>query len=425
LDGLNSTEKLTIIGGNQLTGHVRVSGAKNAALPLIASAILSEEGLQLENVPDVKDVRTLLAALQRLGARVSFDGKTGSLNLETADVRPNEIPYDIVGRMRASVLLMGPLLGRFGEAHVYTPGGCAIGSRPINEHIHAFNRLGADHRIDSGFAILRAGKLAGGHIPFDRVTVTGTENALMAAVLADGTTVIENAATEPEVVDLCHCLTAMGAQIEGVGTGMLTVQGVSSLSRTRHAVIPDRIEAGTYMVAVAATHGDAVLKNVRPDHLRNPIAKLTAAGIAVDVTDNTVHVKATNGIQSVDIETAPYPGFPTDLQAQFMALMTQADGVALIKETIFENRFQHVQELSRLGASLQIDGNRVIVRGGSQLQGAEVMATDLRASASLVIAGLAASGKTTVHRIYHLDRGYHCFDEKLKGLGARISRQPE
>lgn len=425
MPSLNSSEKLCIRGGNRLTGRVRVSGAKNAALPLIAASILAEEGLTLDNVPDVVDVRTLLAGLERLGASVSFDSGSGHLELDTTHVRPDEIPYDIVGRMRASVLLMGPLLGRFQEAHVYTPGGCAIGSRPIGEHIKAFNRLGADHRIESGFAILRAEKLTGNAILFDRVTVTGTENAIMAAVLAEGTTTIDNAAVEPEVVDLCECLVRMGAKIEGAGTGTLTIQGVTRLHTTTHTVIPDRIEAGTYMMAIAASGGDAVLENVRSAHLRNPINKLSAAGIQLNVENSSIHVMAANGIQPVDIETAPFPGFPTDLQAQFMALMTLADGVSLVKETIFENRFQHVQELNRLGAYLQIDGNRVIVRGGKPLQGAEVMATDLRASASLVIAGLAASGETTVHRIYHLDRGYHQFDAKLQSLGADISRLPE
>ncbi|NOZ13872.1 MAG: UDP-N-acetylglucosamine 1-carboxyvinyltransferase [Acidobacteria bacterium] len=418
-------DKLTIRGGIRLTGSVEISGAKNAALPLIAASILSEDGLELNNVPDVMDVRTLLKAMERLGAIVDFQSESGRLILNTKNVRPDEIPYDIVRKMRASVLLMGPLLGRFREAHVYTPGGCAIGARPIDEHIQAFQKLGADYRIESGFAILRAPKIKGTQILFDRVTVTGTENAIMAAVLAEGETIIEHAANEPEVADLCHCLIKMGAEIDGIGTSRIMIQGVNSLSRATHRVIPDRIEAGTYMMAIAASGGSGNLCGVNPEHLRIPIEKLVEAGVTVTTGENTISVKAHHDIHPVDVETSPYPGFPTDLQAQFMALMTQADGVSFVKETIFENRFQHVQELNRLGARLKIDGNRVIVRGGTPLQGAEVMATDLRASASLVIAGLTASGTTTVHRIYHLDRGYHKFETKLRNLGADICRISE
>jgi len=422
LDLYSMLDKLVIQGGNPLTGEVHISGAKNATLPLIAASILSEDGLELENVPDVMDVRTLLKAMERLGAIVDFQAETGKLLLNTSKVRPDEIPYDIVRKMRASVLLMGPLLGRFREAHVYTPGGCAIGSRPIDEHIHAFQKLGADHRIESGFAILRAPKIKGTRILFDRVTVTGTENTVMAAVLAEGETVIDHAANEPEVADLCDCLKNMGAKIDGIGTGRISIEGVPTLHRTTHKVIPDRIEAGTYMMAIAASGGNGTLTAVNPEHLRIPIEKLVEAGVTVVTGKDTISVEAPHGVHPVDVETSPYPGFPTDLQAQFMALLTQAEGVSFIKETIFENRFQHVQELNRLGARLKIDGNRVIVRGGTTLQGAEVMATDLRASASLVIAGLTASGTTTIHRIYHLDRGYHNFEAKLRSLGADISR---
>ncbi|RLE18253.1 MAG: UDP-N-acetylglucosamine 1-carboxyvinyltransferase [Acidobacteria bacterium] len=418
-------DKLVIQGGKRLTGDVRMSGAKNAALPLIAASILSEDGLELENVPDVTDVRTLLKAMERLGAIVEFQAETGKLNLTTSNVRPDEIPYDIVRKMRASVLLMGPLLGRFREAHVYTPGGCAIGARPINEHIHAFQKLGADHRIESGFAILRAPKLRGTQILFDRVTVTGTENAIMAAVMAEGETVIEHAANEPEVVDLCNCLIKMGAKINGVGNSRITIKGVRSLHRISHRVIPDRIEAGTYLMAIAASGGNGTLFAVNPEHLRIPIEKLVEAGVTVIPGKDSISIEAAHGVHPVDVETSPYPGFPTDLQAQFMALMTQAEGVSFVKETIFENRFQHVQELNRLGARLKIDGNRVIIRGGTTLQGAEVMATDLRASASLVIAGLTASGTTNIHHIYHLDRGYHNFEGKLQSLGADIARISE
>ncbi len=426
LDFSTMSDKLVIQGGKRLAGNVAISGAKNAALPLIAASILSEDGLELHNVPDVTDVRTLLKAMERLGAVVNFHPDTGTLILNTGNVKPDEIPYDIVRKMRASVLLMGPLLGRFREAHVYTPGGCAIGARPIDEHIHAFQKLGANHRIESGFAILRAPRIKGTQILFDRTTVTGTENAIMAAVLAEGETIIEHAANEPEVADLCYCLIKMGAKINGIGTSRIVIQGVSSLARATHRVIPDRIEAGTYMMAIAASGGSGVLHNVNPEHLRIPIEKLEEAGVTIiNGKDNSISVETPHGIHPVDIETSPYPGFPTDLQAQFMALMTQADGISFIKETIFENRFQHVQELNRLGARLKIDGNRVIVRGGTRLQGAEVMATDLRASASLVIAGLAASGTTTVHRIYHLDRGYYHFEKKLFGLGADISRVSE
>ncbi len=425
LESYNMLDKLVIQGGKRLTGDVRMSGAKNAALPLIAASILSEDGLELENVPDVTDVRTLLKAMERLGAIVEFQAETGKLNLTTSNVRPDEIPYDIVRKMRASVLLMGPLLGRFREAHVYTPGGCAIGARPINEHIHAFQKLGADHRIESGFAILRAPKLRGTQILFDRVTVTGTENAIMAAVMAEGETVIEHAANEPEVVDLCNCLIKMGAKINGVGNSRITIKGVRSLHRISHRVIPDRIEAGTYLMAIAASGGNGTLFAVNPEHLRIPIEKLVEAGVTVIPGKDSISIEAAHGVHPVDVETSPYPGFPTDLQAQFMALMTQAEGVSFVKETIFENRFQHVQELNRLGARLKIDGNRVIIRGGTTLQGAEVMATDLRASASLVIAGLTASGTTNIHHIYHLDRGYHNFEGKLQSLGADIARISE
>ncbi len=416
-------EKFVIKGCKRLKGKVRISGAKNSALPLLAASILSDEGLILENVPDVADVRTMLKALELLGVKYNFDRDKNRIEIDSSSVKPVEIPYDIIRRMRASVLLMGPLLARFKKAYVYTPGGCAIGARPIDLHIEAFKKLGADYKVKEGYSILKTKKLKGNFIYFDKVTVTGTENVIMASVFAEGETVIENAAIEPEVVDLCNCLVKMGANIEGIGTKSLKIEGVKRLKKISHKVIPDRIEAGTFIIAAAVTNGKVEIENVNPSHLDSFLSKVKDAGVNLEVKENVILVKGTSTINPVDIETSPYPGFPTDLQAQFMVLMLKADGVSHIKENIFENRFQHVQELIRLGADIKLDGNTAIVKGGNPLTGADVMATDLRASASLVLAGLFAKGVTKVHRIYHLDRGYESFEEKLKKLGAAIKRE--
>ena len=416
-------EKFVIKGGKRLKGRVKISGAKNSALPLLAASILSEEGLILENVPDVADVRTMLKALELLGVNYNFDRDKNRIEIDSSSVQPVEIPYDIIRRMRASVLLMGPLLARFKKAYVYTPGGCAIGARPIDLHIEAFKKLGADYKVKEGYSILKTRKLKGNFIYFDKVTVTGTENVIMASVFAEGESIIENAAIEPEVVDLCNCLVKMGAKIEGIGTKSLKIVGVKRLKKISHKVIPDRIEAGTFVIAAAVTDGKVEIENVNPSHLDSFLSKVKDAGVNLEVKENAILVEGTSTIKPVDIETSPYPGFPTDLQAQFMVLMLKADGVSHIKENIFENRFQHVQELIRLGADIKLDGNTAIVKGGNPLTGADVMATDLRASASLVLAGLFAKGVTKVHRIYHLDRGYESFEEKLKKLGAAIKRE--
>ncbi len=416
-------EKFVIKGGRKLKGKIKISGAKNSALPLLAASILSENGLILENVPNVADVRTMLTALELLGVKFEFDKKRGRIEIDSSNVKPVEIPYDIIRRMRASVLLMGPLLARFKKAFVYTPGGCAIGARPIDLHIEAFKKLGADYKVKEGYSILKTRKLKGNFIYFDKVTVTGTENVVMASVFVEGETVIENAAIEPEVVDLCECLVKMGANIEGIGTKSLRIKGVKKLEKVTHKVIPDRIEAGTFVIAAAVTKGKVEIENVIPSHLDTFLSKVRDAGVNIAINKESIIVNESDDIKPVDIETLPYPGFPTDLQAQFMVLMLKAKGVSHIKENIFENRFQHVQELIRLGADIKLNGNVAVVKGGNPLTGADVMATDLRASASLVLAGLFAKGVTKVHRIYHLDRGYERFEEKLNRLGAVISRE--
>jgi len=416
-------EKFVIEGGKKLKGSVKISGAKNSALPLLAASILSEKGLTLYNVPDVADVRTMLKALELLGVKFDFDRENGTLEIDSSNVKPVEIPYDIIRRMRASVLLMGPLLARFKKAYVYTPGGCAIGARPIDLHIEAFKKLGATYTVKEGYSVLKTRKLKGNYICFDKITVTGTENVVMASVFAQGETIIENAAIEPEVEDLCRCLVKMGAKIEGVGTKTLRIFGVKSLGKAEHTVIPDRIEAGTFVIAAAITNGKVKIENANPYHLDAFLSKVEDAGVEIETGDDFIKVKGVKNLKSVDVETSPYPGFPTDLQAQFMVLMLKAEGVSRIKENIFENRFQHVQELKRLGADIMLDGNIAIVKGGKALTGADVMATDLRASASLVLAGLFAKGETRVHRIYHLDRGYQNFEKKLEDLGARIKRE--
>jgi len=414
-------DKLVIQGGVPLTGEVRISGAKNAALPILCAALLTPETLRLQNVPHLRDVTTTLNLLAQMGVEVSLDEKLG-VGLTAAKLHNLSAPYELVKTMRASILVLGPMVARFGEARVSLPGGCAIGQRPVDLHIKGLQAMGASIEIEQGYIHARAERLKGARIVMDLVTVTGTENLMMAAALADGVTVIENAAREPEVTDLAECLNAMGARIKGAGSDLITIDGVEKLGGAVHRVMPDRIETGTFLVAAAATGGEVKLKGTRADILDSVIAKLREAGAHVEHGDDWIQL-ATNGkLQSVSLRTAPYPAFPTDMQAQFMALNSVAQGTAMVTETIFENRFMHVQELRRLGASIEVEGNTAVVQGVPGLQGANVMATDLRASASLVLAGLVARGDTLVDRVYHLDRGYECIEEKLSQLGARIRR---
>ncbi len=417
-------DKLVIEGGIPLRGTIPISGAKNAALPLMAASLLAPGVHRFTNVPRLRDIRTMERLLAHMGARSEWNH---GLTLDTASVGTPEAPYELVKTMRASVLVLGPLAARYGRAKVSLPGGCAIGARPINLHLRGLEEMGARIELEGGYVLVRCGRLRGTTITFDQVTVTGTENLMMAAALAEGETVLENAAREPEVVDLAEYLTEMGARIEGAGTAVIRIQGVDHLEPGRaHAVIPDRIETGTYLVAAGITGGSLQLTHCRPDHVDAVIRKLLAAGLAVQTGADTIRVEApADGIRSVDAATWPYPGFPTDMQAQFMALMTLGDGVSVIKEQIFENRFMHVSELKRLGADIRLDGRSAVVRGVPHLSGAPVMATDLRASASLVLAGLAARGRTDVSRIYHLERGYEALDEKLRAVGARIWRERE
>ncbi|HTI16159.1 MAG TPA: UDP-N-acetylglucosamine 1-carboxyvinyltransferase [Trinickia sp.] len=413
-------DKLAIEGGRTLSGEIRVSGAKNAALPILCASLLAAEPIELENVPDLKDVRTMLKLLKQMGVRVEMSGNAVSLN--AAHVDNPVAPYDLVKTMRASILVLGPLVARFGAAKVSLPGGCAIGARPVDQHIKGLAAMGADIRIEHGYIEARAKRLTGARIVTDMITVTGTENLLMAAVLADGETVLENSAREPEVGDLARLLVSMGAKIEGIGTDRLVIQGVDRLHGARHAVIPDRIEAGTFLCAVAAAGGDVTLRDVRPDTLDAVMAKLREAGVTIDSGSDWIRVQMHRRPKAVSLRTSEYPAFPTDMQAQFMALNVIAEGTAHIVETIFENRFMHVQELNRLGAKISVDGNTALVAGVPALSGASVMATDLRASASLVIAGLVAEGDTVVDRIYHLDRGYDRMEEKLTRIGANVRR---
>ena len=414
-------DKLVIQGGVPLSGEIRVSGAKNAALPILCASILTPETLRVQNVPHLRDVTTMLTLLGKLGVEFSLDEKLG-VELTAARVDNRVAPYEMVKTMRASILVLGPLLARFGDAKVSLPGGCAIGQRPVDQHIKGLEALGADLRIEHGFIIARADRLKGARVVLDLVTVTGTENLMMAAVLAEGTTVIENAAREPEVIDLAQCLNAMGARVRGAGSDVITVEGVDRLHGASHRVMPDRIEIGTFLAAAAATRGQVTIKGVRTDILDAVIGKLRETGSEIEQGEDWISLKANGDLRAVSVRTAPYPAFPTDMQAQFMALNSVASGTSVITETIFENRFMHVQELKRLGAEIEIEANTAIVRGVPRLQGARVMATDLRASASLVLAGLVAEGETVVERIYHLDRGYECIEEKLSQLGARIRR---
>ncbi|UCH46758.1 MAG: UDP-N-acetylglucosamine 1-carboxyvinyltransferase [Betaproteobacteria bacterium] len=414
-------DKLVIQGGIPLSGEVRVSGAKNAALPILCASILAPETLRVQNLPHLRDVTTMLTLLGQMGVEVSLDEKLG-VGLDATSIEHRVAPYDLVKTMRASILVLGPLVARFGEARVSLPGGCAIGQRPVDQHIKGLAALGAQVEIERGYIHARASRLQGARIEMDLVTVTGTENLMMAATLADGTTVIENAALEPEVADLANCLNAMGARISGAGTDVITIDGVDRLHAADYRVMPDRIESGTFLAAAAATGGGIKLSGARADILGAIIAKLREAGAEVEHGEDWVALQSRGKPVAVNARTAPYPAFPTDMQAQLMALNAVADGTSVITETIFENRFMHAQELKRLGAEIDVEGNTAVVQGVEHLQGARVMATDLRASASLVIAGLVAEGETLVDRIYHLDRGYECIEEKLSQLGARIKR---
>jgi UDP-N-acetylglucosamine 1-carboxyvinyltransferase len=417
-------DRLLIRGGNALSGSVRVSGAKNAALPILAGTLLSPEPVAIRNVPQLKDVATTITLLQSMGVEVTFDDKL-DVEVDASSVTARRAPYELVKTMRASILVLGPLVARFGEADVSLPGGCAIGARPVNLHVQGLRAMGADVVVESGYIRARAKRLKGAHVVFDTVTVTGTENLMMAAALADGETVLENAAREPEVIDVADFLNAMGARIRGAGTSTIHVDGVSDLAGATHTVVPDRIEAGTYLVAAAMTGGKLRLNGAKPEHLEAVIVKLQEAGATIRSGSDWIEIDMQGRRpRAVDIRTSPYPGFPTDMQAQFCAMNAMADGVGTIKETIFENRFQHVLELQRMGADIRIEGNTAVCRGVGRLTAAPVMATDLRASAGLVPAGLAADGDTMVDRIYHVDRGYERIEEKLRQLGADIRREP-
>ena len=417
-------DRLLIRGGNALSGSVRVSGAKNAALPILAGTLLSPEPVAIRNVPQLKDVATTITLLQSMGVEVTFDDKL-DVEVDASSVTARRAPYELVKTMRASILVLGPLVARFGEADVSLPGGCAIGARPVNLHVQGLRAMGADVVVENGYIRARAKRLRGAHVVFDTVTVTGTENLMMAAALADGETVLENAAREPEVIDVADFLNAMGARIRGAGTSTIHVDGVSDLAGATHTVVPDRIEAGTYLVAAAMTGGKLRLNGAKPEHLEAVIVKLQEAGATIRSGSDWIEIDMQGRRpRAVDIRTSPYPGFPTDMQAQFCAMNAMADGVGTIKETIFENRFQHVLELQRMGADIRIEGNTAVCRGVGRLTAAPVMATDLRASAGLVLAGLAADGDTMVDRIYHVDRGYERIEEKLRQLGADIRREP-
>ena len=417
-------DQLRIRGGRRLDGDVVIAGAKNAALPALAAALLSKEPLRLANVPRLHDVQTMLKLLATMGVKTPDDGASGETVLDAGAVDRLEAPYELVKTMRASILVLGPLLARFGEARVSLPGGCAIGTRPVDQHIKGLQALGADVRVEHGYIVARAARLKGTTVRTDMITVTGTENLLMAATLADGETVLDNAAAEPEVVDLAELLIAMGARIEGHGTRRIVVQGVPALHGAAHRVVPDRIEAGTFACAVTATGGDVILRDCRADHLDAVLDKLRETGATVEAGADHVRIRRdpASRPRAAGFRTSEYPAFPTDMQAQFMALDCIAEGAASIAETIFESRFNHVPELLRLGARIEVDGRVAVVQGVPRLSGANVMATDLRASAGLVIAGLVAEGTTVVDRIYHLDRGYDRMEQKLAAIGADIER---
>ncbi len=414
--------KIVVEGGVPLTGEVRISGAKNAVLPILCAGLLTDELLHVSNVPRLHDVKTTLRLLAELGAGIYVDDNF-DITIDPRSVNSHVAPYDLVKTMRASVLVLGPLLAKHGAAEVSLPGGCAIGSRPIDQHIKGMQALGAQVSVEHGFIKATAKRLQGARVVFDMVSVGATENVMMAATLAQGRTVLENAAMEPEIIDLAQCLAAMGAQIEGAGTGRIVIEGVERLHGGAHQVVPDRIETGTFLVAAAMTGGNVTVTHARPDTLDGVIDKLREAGATITCVGDRITLDMDGRRpQAINFTTAPHPGFPTDMQAQFMAMNCIADGVGVISETIFENRFMHVQELLRLGADIRVEGHTAIVRGVEKLSGAPVMATDLRASASLILAGLVADGETTIDRIYHLDRGYENIEAKLSGLGAKIRR---
>ena len=415
-------DKLNIEGGRPLEGEVRISGAKNASLPILAAGLLADEPVSIGNVPHLQDVTTMIELLGRMGATVTLDERM-QVEVDSRSLDKPVAPYDLVKTMRASILVLGPLLARFGEADVSLPGGCAIGARPVNIHVAGLQAMGAEISIANGYIRARAKRLHGTRLVLDTVTVTGTENLMLAAALADGQTVLENAAREPEVVDLADCLNQMGARIRGAGTDTLIIDGVERLHSAQYSVLPDRIETGTYLVAGAITQGWVRTTHTRPQHLDAVLAKLVEAGVQVSTGEDWIEVDMRGRRpRAIDLRTAPYPAFPTDMQAQFAALNTVAEGVGTIIETIFENRFMHMLEMRRMGAEIRLEGNTAIIKGVEHLQAAPVMATDLRASASLVLAGLVAKGRTEIDRIYHIDRGYEAIEEKLSGLGAEIKR---
>jgi UDP-N-acetylglucosamine 1-carboxyvinyltransferase len=415
---------IAVQGGRRLVGEIPISGAKNSALPLLASALLSEDECVLENVPRLRDVSTTLTLLRHLGASAQADG-AGTVSVTARALSATDAPYELVKTMRASILVLGPLVARCGEARVSLPGGCAIGARPVNLHLLGLERMGAEVMIEHGYIRVKAGKLRGARVALDLPSVTGTENLLMAATLAEGTTTIEHAAREPEIVDLANALIARGAKIQGAGTDVITVEGVSSLRGGRYRVMPDRIETGTYLAAAAITGGDVFLRGGVGAHLEAVLAKLREAGVEIRAEADGLRVARPGPLRSVDVTTAPYPGFPTDMQAQMMALLSVANGASVLTETVFENRMTHVAELQRMGASIRVEGNHAVVRGVPRLSAAPVMASDLRASACLVVAGLAAEGETVISRVYHLDRGYERMEEKLTRVGAVIRRVRE
>ncbi len=417
-------DKLIITGGVPLKGEIRVSGAKNAALPILAATLLSDGVVTVGNIPHLHDITTTMELLGRMGVELVVDERM-NIEVDSSSIKEFYAPYELVKTMRASILVLGPLVSRFGEALVSLPGGCAIGSRPVNLHIQGLSKMGAEIKVENGFIHAKANKLKGARLVMDLVTVTGTENLMMAATLARGTTTIENAAREPEVVDLANCLTAMGAHIEGAGTDTILIEGVDSLNGTRYDVLPDRIETGTYLAAAAITGGHVRLKDTRPEMLKAVIEKLEQAGAEITLGDTWIEINMHGSRpQAVNVRTSPYPAFPTDMQAQFTAVNVVAEGTGMISETVFENRFMHIHELQRMGADIRLQGNTAVTKGVKRLTAAPVMATDLRASASLVLAGLVADGDTTVDRIYHIDRGYESIEEKLAKLGARIRRVP-
>jgi len=413
-------DRIVVEGSRILKGDVTISGSKNAALPILMSSLLTDDWCTYKNVPVLKDIESAILLLETMGAKIETDGNTVRIN--ASGVQNHEAPYELVRKMRASVLVLGPLVARLKKARVSLPGGCAIGARPINLHLKGLASLGAEIDLKEGYVEATADTLRGAEIYFDTITVTGTENLMMAAVLAEGETILRNTAREPEVVALADILNMMGANIKGAGTSVMTIQGVSALRPVEASIIPDRIETGTFMVAAALTKGDIQIKNCRPDHLESVINKLKQTDALVETGDDWIRVKGVDDILSADVKTIPYPGFPTDMQAQFMVLMSVAKGLSIISETIFENRFMHVSELKRMGANITLSGNSAMIKGVPALSGAPVMATDLRASVSLILAGLVAKGKTEVNRVYHLDRGYEAIEKKFEKLGANIKR---